>query len=56
MEALEQSYKFKLAIDKLEGIPGLEKMATLIESRARRKVQRKNEVIQKALDIEVEEG
>src|SRR5690606_22494163 len=38
MEALEQSYKFQLALDKLESIPGLGKVAAILERKAKRKL------------------
>src|SRR5690606_6014691 len=39
MEALEQSYKFQLAIDKLDGIPGLGKVAAILESNSKKKLE-----------------
>lgn len=48
MEALEQSYKFQLAMDKLEGIPGINKIAAKIEKNAKKKVAAKEEIINKA--------
>ncbi|WP_439475329.1 hypothetical protein [Algoriphagus formosus] len=41
MEALEQSYKFQLAIDKLDSIPGLGKVAAILEKKAKRKLDEK---------------
>ena len=41
MEALEQSYKFQIAIDRLEGIPGLGKVAAILETKAKRKLENK---------------
>lgn len=41
MEALEQSYKFQLAIDKLDSIPGLGKVAAILEKKAKRKLDDK---------------
>jgi hypothetical protein len=55
MEAIEQSYKFQIAIDKLEGIPGMGKVAAILESKAKRKLNDRKEVIEKALSGEVEE-
>lgn len=55
MEALEQSYKFQLAIDRLEGIPGLGKVAAILESKSKRKLENRKEVIEKALDVEKNE-
>lgn len=49
MEALEQSYKFQLAIDKLEGIPGLGKVAAILESNTKRKLNEKREKIESGL-------
>lgn len=41
MEALEQSYKFQIAIDKLDSIPGLGKVAAILEKKAKRKLDDK---------------
>lgn len=49
MEALEQSYKFQLAIDKLEGIPGLGKVAAILEAKSKKKLEEKAETINRAL-------
>lgn len=49
MEALEQSYKFQIAVDKLSGFPGLGKISALIEKRAKSKLDAKAEKIEKAL-------
>jgi len=49
MEALEQSYKFQIAIDRLEGIPGLGKVAAILETKAKRKLDAKKDVLEKAL-------
>lgn len=49
MEALEQSYKFQIAIDKLESIPGLGKVAAILERKAKKKVQDKSEKIENVL-------
>ncbi len=49
MEALEQSYKFQLAIDKLEGIPGLGKVAAILEANSKKKLEEKAETINRAL-------
>ena len=56
MEALEQSYKFQLAIDKLEGIPGLGKVAAILETNSKKKVLEKKKIIEKALATENEEN
>ncbi|MBF5027575.1 hypothetical protein [Planobacterium oryzisoli] len=55
MEALEQSYKFQLAIDKLEGIPGMGKVAAILESSSKRKLKEKQEIIDRALGANEEE-
>lgn len=55
MEALEQSYKFQIAIDRLEGIPGLGKVAAILESKAKKKIENKQQVIEKALVKEMVE-
>ena len=52
MEALEQSYKFQIAIDKLEGVPGLGKVAALLEKNAKKKLQVKEEKIKQTLESE----
>jgi len=49
MEALEQSYKFQMTIDKLQGIPGMGKMVSMLERKAKNKVEIKEKVIDKAL-------
>ncbi|MEQ7799764.1 hypothetical protein ABDJ41_08105 [Pedobacter sp. ASV1-7] len=49
MEALEQSYKFQIAIDRLEAIPGLGKVAAILESKAKKKLAMKKEVIDRVL-------
>lgn len=51
MEALEQSYKFQIALDKLDSIPGLGKVAAMLESRAKKKMGKKAEIIDKALNF-----
>lgn len=51
MEALEQSYKFQIALDKLENIPGLGKVAAILENRARKKIDKKAEIIEEALTM-----
>lgn len=55
MEALEQSYKFQIAIDRLEGIPGLGKVAAILETKAKRKLENRKVVMEKALITENEE-
>ncbi|HFK5595158.1 TPA: hypothetical protein ACGZ94_003429 [Elizabethkingia anophelis] len=52
MEALEQSYKFQLAVDKLEGIPGLGKVAAILEAKSKKKLKEKQEIIEDALSIQ----
>lgn len=49
MEVLEQSYKFQLAIDKLEGIPGMGKIATILESKSKKKTLEKEKIIEKTI-------
>lgn len=49
MEALEQGYRFQIAIDKLEGIPGLGKVAAILESKTKKKLAEKEAVIEKLL-------
>lgn len=49
MEALEQSYKFQLAIDKLDGIPGLGKVAAILESNSKKKLEEKSRKIENVL-------
>ena len=48
MEALEQSYKFQMTIDKLQGIPGMGKVAAMYERKAKNKIENKEKVINKA--------
>ncbi|AYO58120.1 hypothetical protein CO230_08295 [Chryseobacterium sp. 6424] len=50
MEALEQSYKFQIAIDKLDGIPGMSKIVAILENRAKKKIAEKEDIIDKAID------
>ena len=50
MEALEQTYKFQVAIDRLEGIPGLGKVAAIFEKNAKNKLKDKQEKIDQALE------
>lgn len=52
MEALEQSYKFQIAIDKLADIPGLGKITAMLEKNAKKKLEGKVELIEKALNTE----
>lgn len=52
MEALEQSYKLQIAIEKLADIPGLGKIAAILEKSAKRKLEEKTEKIEKALSDE----
>lgn len=54
MEALEQSYKFQLAIDKLEGIPGLGKVAAILEAKSKKQLQEKQEIIEDVLSIQTD--
>lgn len=49
MEALEQSYKFQVAIDKLEGVPGLGKVAAILESKSKKRLNSRREKIEQAL-------
>ncbi|MCF2488664.1 hypothetical protein [Dyadobacter sp. CY347] len=53
MEALEQSYKFQIAIDKLEGVPGLGKVAAILESKSKKRLNSRKEKIEKALSEDV---
>lgn len=50
MEALEQSYKFQLAIDKLEGIPGMGKFAAILERKSKKKIIEKENIINRAME------
>jgi DNA repair exonuclease SbcCD ATPase subunit len=56
MEALEQGYRFQIAIDKLEGIPGLGKVAAILESKTKKKLAGKGEVIDKLLPETEQDG
>lgn len=56
MEALEQSYKFQIAIDKLADIPGLGKISAILERRVKNKIDPKAEKIEKALSVESNES
>jgi hypothetical protein len=49
MEALEQSYKFQMTVDKLEGIPGMGKVAAMIERKTKRKAKERIEKVEEAL-------
>jgi hypothetical protein len=49
IEALEQSYKLQVAFEKLEGIPGLGKIAAVLEKNAKKKLEDKAEKIGKIL-------
>ncbi|WP_134090917.1 hypothetical protein [Olivibacter sp. XZL3] len=49
MEALEQSYKFQIAIDRLEGIPGFGKVAAMLETKTKKKLEDRTKKIEKAL-------
>lgn len=55
MEALEQSYKFQLAIDKLDSIPGLGKISEFLGKKAKRLLDEKARKIEEGIlkDIEV---
>lgn len=55
MEALEQSYKFQLAIDKLDSIPGLGKVAAILEKKAKRKLDDKAKKIDDGVLKEITE-
>jgi predicted nucleic acid-binding Zn-ribbon protein len=52
MEALEQSYKFQIAIDRLEGVPGLGKIGAMLESKAKKRMTKREEKIVKALGVD----
>lgn len=54
MEALEQSYKFQIAIDRLEGIPGFGKVAAILETKAKRKLDDRTNKIEQVLANDVE--
>lgn len=56
MEALEQSYKFQMTIDKLEGIPGMGKVAAILERKSKKKIAKKEEVLDKALTDVVDDN
>lgn len=56
MEALEQTYKFQVAIDRLEGIPGLGKVAAILEKNAKNKLADKKERIDQALEKHPDEN
>jgi len=55
MEALEQSYKLQIVIDKLAGIPGLGKIAAILDKSSKRKLNEKTEKVEKALYDEISE-
>lgn len=55
MEALEQSYKFQLAIDKLEGIPGMGKIAAIFESKSKKKIDTKATKIEDGFESKMSE-
>ncbi|UCS93773.1 hypothetical protein KZP23_01680 [Echinicola marina] len=55
MEALEQSYKFQLVIDKLEGIPGMGKIAAILDKKKQKKFEEKEKIINEAWKVNVEE-
>lgn len=56
MEALEQSYKFQLEVDKLEEIPGMGKFAAILERKSKKKLSEKEKMIDTALEnVEIEE-
>ncbi len=52
MEALEQSYKLQLALDKLGDIPGIGKVTAILEKKAKQKLEEKAEKTNKALEEE----
>lgn len=49
MEALEQSYKFQIAMDRLEGVPGIGKIVARMQKNAKAKLNEKEEMIEQAL-------
>ncbi len=49
MEALEQSYKFQVAVDRLGNIPGVGHIAAMIETRSKKRLAEKEALIDKAL-------
>lgn len=50
MEALEQSYKFQLAMDKLDTIPGMGKFVAVLERKSKKKLEEKEKMINTALE------
>ncbi|WP_176454192.1 hypothetical protein [Siphonobacter sp. BAB-5385] len=54
MEALEQSYKFQLTLERLEGIPGFGKLAAILESKSKNKLNHRKEKIENLLKDEIE--
>lgn len=50
MEALEQSYKLQVAVDKLEGIPGLSKLSAKLEKKRVAKMAEKEAKVEEALE------
>lgn len=52
MEALEQSYKFQIAIDKLEAIPGMGKVAAILETNSKKKLENKKTKVEKIMNTE----
>jgi len=56
MEALEQSYKFQMTIDRLQGIPGMGKVAAMLEKKSKKKLSEKEKVLDKALSGISENG
>lgn len=50
MEALEQSYRLQIAVEKLADIPGLGKVVSILERGAKRKLEKKTEKIEAILE------
>lgn len=55
MEALEQSYKFQLTVDKLKGIPGLGSVAAFFNTKSKKSIREKEEVVERSFDLKKEE-
>lgn len=49
MEALEQSYKLQMTVDRVANIPGMGKFATIIEKNSKKKIAKKEDIINKAI-------
>lgn len=49
MEALEQSYKLQMTVDRVANIPGMGKFAAIIEKNSKKKIAKKEDIINKAI-------